>query len=94
LQPHKANPSKHSMVLQSVFNCHTFCVGCSQPIQHIAILIPLKLHCGSKELCQSSTPNKKTFHSNHHHRSIYASIKTAWSYLNIMLPYSTFSPRL
>ena len=25
LPPHKANASKHSMVLQSVFNCHIFC---------------------------------------------------------------------
>jgi len=25
LPTHKANASKHSMVLQSVFNCHIFC---------------------------------------------------------------------
>jgi hypothetical protein len=65
-------------------NCTLWC--CSQFLTVILFVwvVPTpystllsSLRCGSKELCQYFTPNKKTFHSNHHHRSIYASIKTA-----------------
>ena len=35
------------------------------------------------------SPNKKPLHSNHHHRSAYASIKNVGSYINIMWHYST-----
>lgn len=48
----------------------------------------------SKELLPTlHSPNKKPLHSNHHHRSAYASIKNVGSYINIMWHYSTaFSP--
>ncbi len=82
-------------------NCTLWC--CSQfltVIFFVAMLSKNLAHClcryaiQSKSQANSQHRNKKTLHSNHHHRFVYASIKTAWSYLNIMLPYRTFSPRL
>ncbi len=55
--PHKANASTSSMVLPPFLTVILF-VWCGQRIQHIAILIPLKLHCGSKELCNPTHKQK------------------------------------
>jgi len=38
------------------FFCHTFCDGLTYSKQHIAILVPLRSTCGSKELHQPKSP--------------------------------------
>ncbi|TAE82983.1 MAG: hypothetical protein EAY81_08725 [Bacteroidetes bacterium] len=67
----------------AIFNCHTFC-GYAP---HAFGTLPVPLRYTAKEPSQAQHSNKKPLHSNHHHRSAYASIKIGGSYLNIMLPY-------
>lgn len=67
----------------AIFNCHTFC-GYAP---HAFGTLPVPLRYTAKEPSQLQHSNKKPLHSNHHHRSAYASIKIGGSYLNIMLPH-------
>jgi hypothetical protein len=62
-----------SMVLQSVFNCHIFCGYAPQHLAHCLFRFATQ----PKSQANTQHSNKKTLHSNHHHRSAYASIKTA-----------------
>jgi hypothetical protein len=61
----------------AIFNCHTFC-GYAP---HAFGTLPVPLRYTAKEPSQPQHSNKKTLHSNHHHRSAYASIKIGGSIL-------------
>ena len=55
LPPHKANASKHSMVLQSVFNCHIFCGYATQAFG----TLPVPLCSTAKEPSQHTAQQQK-----------------------------------
>jgi hypothetical protein len=61
----------------AIFNCHTFC-GYAP---HAFGTLPVPLRYTAKEPSQPKHSNKKTLHSNHHHRFAYASIKIGGSIL-------------